>query len=89
VLSGKNYHWDRIDKKKEEEDKICVQVGTSKQSLAERKKENFIFTVVKHIHNTYVWPNTYRAVGEGCSDGDRNRSAMMFIQTNVSCFILV
>lgn len=31
--------------------------GTSKQSLAERKKKNFIFTAVNHIHNTYVWPS--------------------------------
>jgi len=39
--------------------------GTSKQSLAERKKENFIFTAVKHIHNTYVWPSALGCWGGG------------------------
>lgn len=49
--------------------------GTSKQSLAERKKENFIFTAVKHIHNTYVWPS---ALGCWLGEGD----AQMGVETD-------
>lgn len=53
-----------IKKKKKEEDKICVQVDTSKQSLAEGKKKNLFLRLL----NTYT-THTFGRINIGLLGG--------------------